>query len=204
MSWQPPALMSSSLSSSLRASTVPLLFASGSESRQDWRVAEQGRSDRSRRGGPERAGASRPRAGGARQPPAKGSDQRSRQQRGRGPERKLDRDSRGSSERPEHNRLERRGDRQRREASERTNRPTETARPGLARRKTEPPVPEGVDSRSLHAAVRAELRGLPKELAEIVAAHLVVAGQLIDDDPGAGICPCRGSAPACCPAADRP
>ena len=38
--------------------------------------------------------------------------------------------------------------------------------------------------RSLHASVRAELRGLPKDLAEIVAAHLVVAGQLVDsDDP---------------------
>jgi tetratricopeptide (TPR) repeat protein len=40
-----------------------------------------------------------------------------------------------------------------------------------------------VDTRSLHRAVRAELRGLPKELAEIVAAHLVMAGQLVDDDP---------------------
>lgn len=148
-------------------------------------MAEQGRSDRSRRGGSERAGASRPpRAGGARQPPAaKGSDQRSRQQRGRSPERQVDRQSRGSSERPEHNRLERRGDRQRREASETTGRPAETARPGLVRRKNEPPIPEGVDSRSLHAAVRAELRSLPKDLAEIVAAHLVVAGQLVDDDP---------------------
>jgi tetratricopeptide (TPR) repeat protein len=62
-------------------------------------------------------------------------------------------------------------------------RPAESARPGLARRKNEPPIPEGVDSRSLHVAVRAELRSLPKELAEIVAAHLVVAGQLVDDDP---------------------
>jgi tetratricopeptide (TPR) repeat protein len=35
----------------------------------------------------------------------------------------------------------------------------------------------------LHRSVRAELRGLPKELAEIVAAHLVVAGQLVDEDP---------------------
>jgi tetratricopeptide (TPR) repeat protein len=56
-------------------------------------------------------------------------------------------------------------------------------RPGLARRATEPPVPEGVDTRLLHRSVRAELRGLPKELAEIVAAHLVAAGQLIDHDP---------------------
>jgi hypothetical protein len=40
-----------------------------------------------------------------------------------------------------------------------------------------------VDTRALHRQVRAELRGLPKDLAEIVASHLVVAGQLIDDDP---------------------
>jgi tetratricopeptide (TPR) repeat protein len=40
-----------------------------------------------------------------------------------------------------------------------------------------------VDTRELHRAARAELRGLPKDLAEIVAAHLVVAGQLIEDDP---------------------
>jgi tetratricopeptide (TPR) repeat protein len=44
-------------------------------------------------------------------------------------------------------------------------------------------MPEGVDARELPRAARAELRGLPKELAEIVAAHLVVAGQLIEDDP---------------------
>ena len=35
----------------------------------------------------------------------------------------------------------------------------------------------------MHASVRAELRSLPKDLAEIVAAHLVAAGRLIDDDP---------------------
>jgi tetratricopeptide (TPR) repeat protein len=62
-------------------------------------------------------------------------------------------------------------------------RPDSQPRPGLARRPAEPPVPEGVDTRALHRSVRAELRGLPKELAEIVAAHLVAAGQLIDDDP---------------------
>ena len=37
-----------------------------------------------------------------------------------------------------------------------------------------------MDTRTLHRAVRAELRGLPKDLAEIVAGHLVMAGQLID------------------------
>lgn len=40
-----------------------------------------------------------------------------------------------------------------------------------------------MDTRELHRSVRAELRGLPKDLAEIVASHLVVAGQLIDEDP---------------------
>lgn len=56
-------------------------------------------------------------------------------------------------------------------------------RPGLVRKANEPPVPEGLDPRALHRSVRAELRGLPKELAEIVAAHLIAAGQLVDDDP---------------------
>jgi tetratricopeptide (TPR) repeat protein len=69
---------------------------------------------------------------------------------------------------------------QRRPASER--RPSQP-RPGLARSPSEPPVPEGVDLRALPRSVRAELRTLPKELADIVAAHLVAAGQLIDDDP---------------------
>jgi tetratricopeptide (TPR) repeat protein len=78
---------------------------------------------------------------------------------------------------------ERRINRQRSHSAERTGRPTEAAPPGLARPKNEPPLPDGVDTRSLHAAVRAELRSLPKDLAEIVAAHLVVAGRLIDDDP---------------------
>ena len=78
---------------------------------------------------------------------------------------------------------QRRTDRQPAEPPSRSRRPAAAARPGLARREDEPAVPEGVDSRSLHASVRAELRGLPKELAEIVAAHLVVAGQLVDDDP---------------------
>ena len=120
-------------------------------------MAEQGRSDRSRRRASGRAGVPQPNAKG-------------------------DRQRRGRSERPEST-LQRRGDRQRREVSGRTRRPEESARPGLARRRNEPPIPEGVDSRSLHAAVRAELRSLPKELAEIVAAHLVVAGRLVDDDP---------------------
>jgi tetratricopeptide (TPR) repeat protein len=86
-------------------------------------------------------------------------------------------------ERTQRGRSQPRSDPQRSEAVNRSRRTAAGARPGLARRENEPPVPEGVDSRSLHASVRAELRGLPKELAEIVAAHLVLAGQLVDEDP---------------------
>jgi tetratricopeptide (TPR) repeat protein len=53
----------------------------------------------------------------------------------------------------------------------------------LARSPSEPALPESVDTRSLHRAVRAELRSLPKDLAEIVAGHLVMAGQLVDSEP---------------------
>ena len=59
----------------------------------------------------------------------------------------------------------------------------EPARPGLGRAENEPALPDNVDTRSLHRAVRAELRGLPKDLGEIVAGHLVLAGQLIDEEP---------------------
>ena len=59
----------------------------------------------------------------------------------------------------------------------------EPARPGLARSANEPILPPEVDTSKLHRAVRAELRGLPKDLADIVAGHLVVAGELIDNDP---------------------
>ncbi len=40
-----------------------------------------------------------------------------------------------------------------------------------------------MDLTRLHRSVRAELRGLPKDLAEVVAGHLVLAGELIDSDP---------------------
>ena len=53
----------------------------------------------------------------------------------------------------------------------------------MAARADEPAVPTEVDLRELPRAVRAELRGLPKELAETVGAHLVAAGYLIDRDP---------------------
>lgn len=56
-------------------------------------------------------------------------------------------------------------------------------RPGLAAREDEPETPTDVDEKDLPFSVRAELRGLPKDLGQIVAAHLVAAGELIDEDP---------------------
>ncbi|MGJ6978907.1 hypothetical protein ACSDQ9_00025 [Aestuariimicrobium soli] len=56
-------------------------------------------------------------------------------------------------------------------------------RPGLSKRADEPPVPEDHDPKLLPRQVRAELRGLPQDLAKIVGAHLQAAGELIDTDP---------------------
>ena len=56
-------------------------------------------------------------------------------------------------------------------------------RPGLAAKPNEPATPKGLDLRQLPRGVRAELRGLTAELAEVVGAHLLMAGQLIDTDP---------------------
>lgn len=59
----------------------------------------------------------------------------------------------------------------------------EAPRPGLAAKPNEPATPKDLDLRQLPRGVRAELRGLTSELAEVVGAHLLMAGQLIDTDP---------------------
>lgn len=97
---------------------------------------------------------------------------------GRG-ERRDDRGYRGRDERggrPADNRDFRRDERPRRDEED-------FVRPGLAAREDEPETPEGVDEKMLPFSVRAELRGLPKDLGHIVAAHMVAAGELIDEDP---------------------
>ena len=53
----------------------------------------------------------------------------------------------------------------------------------MQKRADEPRLPADVDTRALPRGVKAELRGLPKDLAEVVAGHLVTAGLLIDEDP---------------------
>ncbi|MBO0812800.1 MAG: tetratricopeptide repeat protein, partial [Microlunatus sp.] len=55
--------------------------------------------------------------------------------------------------------------------------------PGLEVKPGEPSIPPGTDIHRLDRAVRAELRSLPKDLAEVVAGHLLLAGELIDEDP---------------------
>jgi hypothetical protein len=47
----------------------------------------------------------------------------------------------------------------------------------------EPPLPDNVDASVLERGVRAELRSLTKLNADVVAAHLVMAGQFLDTDP---------------------
>jgi tetratricopeptide (TPR) repeat protein len=50
-------------------------------------------------------------------------------------------------------------------------------------RVAEPPLPEGLDLSVLDRSVRAELRALSKPNAEVVAGHLIQAGQFLDSDP---------------------
>ncbi|MCL1837776.1 MAG: tetratricopeptide repeat protein [Propionibacteriaceae bacterium] len=47
----------------------------------------------------------------------------------------------------------------------------------------EPATPQDLDLRELPFGVRAELRGVGQKTAEIVGAHLLMAGKLIDTDP---------------------
>lgn len=55
--------------------------------------------------------------------------------------------------------------------------------PGTAPRPDEPETPAEWDDKEIHPGVKAELKGLPKDLADTVAAHIWAAGQLIDEDP---------------------
>lgn len=45
------------------------------------------------------------------------------------------------------------------------------------------PLPDDVEARMLDGEVRAQLRPLSKDTADIVARHLVMTGRLLDDDP---------------------
>ncbi len=47
----------------------------------------------------------------------------------------------------------------------------------------EPETPQDLDLRDLPRAVRAELRGLPIEMAQVVGSHMLKAAELVDTDP---------------------
>ncbi len=55
------------------------------------------------------------------------------------------------------------------------------------RRLADPDLPADVTGRELDRGVRAALRGLAPDTAEVVARHLVMAARLIDDDPQAAL-----------------
>ena len=56
-----------------------------------------------------------------------------------------------------------------------------------------PELPEWVDASELDPAVRSALRGLDPRNAEKVAAHLVAAGSLVEDDPAAALAHARAA-----------
>jgi len=58
-------------------------------------------------------------------------------------------------------------------------------RPRPVRLDDGPPVPEDITPADLDRSVQDELRSLPKDKADRVARHLVMAGLLLDDDPEA-------------------
>lgn len=50
-------------------------------------------------------------------------------------------------------------------------------------RKDDPVIPPGITGAELDRGAKAELRSLPRTLADLVAQHLVASGQLLEDDP---------------------
>lgn len=60
---------------------------------------------------------------------------------------------------------------------------TERAAPDTAPQTPRPELADDADPSELDPAVRQELRTLPKGLAELVGAHLVMVARLVDDDP---------------------
>ena len=56
-----------------------------------------------------------------------------------------------------------------------------------------PEIPEWVDARELDPSVRGALRGLDPRNAERVAAHLVAAGSLVDEEPEAALAHARAA-----------
>jgi tetratricopeptide (TPR) repeat protein len=62
-----------------------------------------------------------------------------------------------------------------------------------APRRDEPPIPAEVDAKQLSPEIRRELTTLDRVNADIVARHLVAAGELLDDDPHAALAHARAA-----------
>jgi tetratricopeptide (TPR) repeat protein len=64
---------------------------------------------------------------------------------------------------------------------------------GQADRPQGPPIPSSVEAKQLSPEVRRELSTLDRTTADVVARHLVAAGELIDDDPEAALAHARAA-----------
>lgn len=69
----------------------------------------------------------------------------------------------------------------------------ESTADGDVRRRDEPALPEDIDARRLSPEIRGELTTLDRVNAEMVAKHLVAAGELLDDDPVAALAHARAA-----------
>ena len=69
----------------------------------------------------------------------------------------------------------------------------ESTADGGGRRRDEPALPPDIDPRRLSPEIRRELTTLDRVNAEMVAKHLVAAGELLDDDPEAALAHARAA-----------
>jgi tetratricopeptide (TPR) repeat protein len=69
----------------------------------------------------------------------------------------------------------------------------EAEREDRAPRRDEPAIPPGIDAKQLSPEIRRELTTLDRTNADIVARHLVAAGDLLDEDPEAALAHARAA-----------
>jgi tetratricopeptide (TPR) repeat protein len=64
---------------------------------------------------------------------------------------------------------------------------------GEAQRPQGPPIPADIEAKQLSPEIRGELTTLDRSTADVVARHLVAAGELLDDDPEAALAHARAA-----------
>jgi len=64
---------------------------------------------------------------------------------------------------------------------------------GEAPRPEGPPIPTDIEAKQLSPEIRGELTTLDRATADVVARHLVAAGELLDDDPEAALAHARAA-----------